>query len=300
MFADAIDQIHEFTKPIHSIVRYYDGRMVPGTATLFFVNENGVAITCKHVVEFIIQSEKCNAAYQNFKQEKQQLPRDQNYATALQHLEKKYQYRPNAIVQIQNQFLNAIDGFKNLKIHMHPFLDLAIIEFQQYETKRYQSCAQFVQDEYPIRQGEYLCRLGYPFPEFNNYAYNDSTDDVQFTQTGQTVSPRFPIDGIITRFGIQQGLKATIEMSTPGLRGQSGGPLFDRYGRIFGMQSMTSHLHLGFDMMNREVLIDGVPTKVSNSPFLHVGHCIHADRIKDFLKEHRIPFYISTQQTESL
>jgi hypothetical protein len=183
MFADAIDQIHEFTKPIHSIVRYYDGRMVPGTATLFFVNENGVAITCKHVVEFIIQSEKCNAAYQNFKQERQQLPRDQNYASALQHLEKKYQYHPNAIVQIQNQFLNSVDGFKNLKIHMHPFLDLAIIQFQNYETKRYQSCAQFVQDEYSIRQGEYLCRLGYPFPEFNNYAYNDTTDDVQFTQT---------------------------------------------------------------------------------------------------------------------
>ena len=57
------------------------------------------------------------------------------------------------------------------------------------------------------------------------------------------------------------------------------------------MQNMTSHLHLGFDINGKEIIQDGKKTKVSNSPFLHVGHCIHVDRIKEFLTEHNIKFY---------
>jgi hypothetical protein len=35
-----------------------------------------------------------------------------------------------------------------------------------------------------------------------------------------------------------------IETSTPGLRGQSGGPLFDAKGEIWGIQSRTNFLEL--------------------------------------------------------
>jgi hypothetical protein len=37
-----------------------------------------------------------------------------------------------------------------------------------------------------------------------------------------------------------------IETSTPGLRGQSGGPLFDVDGKVWGIQSRTNHYDLGF------------------------------------------------------
>ena len=80
-------------------------------------------------------------------------------------------------------------------------------------------------------------------------------------------------------------------MSTPGLRGQSGGPLFDSDGLVYGMQYMTSHLHLGFDIKDKEIVHDGKKTKVSNYPFLNIGHCIHVDRIKEFLTQHNIKFY---------
>ena len=80
-------------------------------------------------------------------------------------------------------------------------------------------------------------------------------------------------------------------MSTPGLRGQSGGPLFDREGLVYGMQHMTSHLHLGFDIKDKEIIQEGKRMKVSNFPFIHVGHCIHVDRIKEFLILNSIKFY---------
>jgi len=82
-------------------------------------------------------------------------------------------------------------------------------------------------------------------------------------------------------------------MSTPGLRGQSGGPLFDREGIIYGMQSATNHLHLGFDLKDKELVTDGKKTKVSNYPFLHVGISVHVDKIKDFLNMHKIDFSVT-------
>ena len=79
-------------------------------------------------------------------------------------------------------------------------------------------------------------------------------------------------------------------MSTPGLRGQSGGPLFDTNGIIYGMQSSTRHLHLGFDIENFEIAAGTQSKKITNTPFLHVGQCIHPEIIKEFLIQHQVPF----------
>jgi hypothetical protein len=81
-----------------------------------------------------------------------------------------------------------------------------------------------------------------------------------------------------------------IEMSTPGLRGQSGGPLFDVNGTVYGMQFATNHLHLGFDLKDKEIFQEGRKNKVSNYPFLHTGICVHVDKIKEFLCQHNISF----------
>jgi hypothetical protein len=42
---------------------------------------------------------------------------------------------------------------------------------------------------------------------------------------------------------MQKELPGRLEMSTLGLMGQSGGPLFDTEGKICGMQFATNHLH---------------------------------------------------------
>ena len=48
-----------------------------------------------------------------------------------------------------------------------------------------------------------------------------------------------------------------IEISTPGLKGQSGWPLFDANGTVYGMQFATNDLHPGFDIKDKEVIING-------------------------------------------
>lgn len=64
MFVRAIEDVSRFTKPIHSIMRLYpNNNVMPGSATLFFVNDKGVAITCRHVAEHILQAEQINQQY---------------------------------------------------------------------------------------------------------------------------------------------------------------------------------------------------------------------------------------------
>lgn len=290
MFVNAIETVDQFTRPIYMITRTYNGQITAGTGTMFFVNEHGAAVTCKHIAQLIIQAEQINATYQQFREEKMRLLRN-NPSASLAALEQKYNYSANSLIQVKFNYFKAFASVSTMQIHLHPTLDLAIIEFKGFNQKHYQSFARFFGDSAHIKQGRSLCRLGYPFPEFTNFQYNQAADDIEFTTTGNPNTPRFPIDGIITRF-VGDGTKVvSIEMSTPGLRGQSGGPLFDTEGRIYGMQFQTTHYHLGFDMKDMPVMIDGSPTPISNYPFLHVGWCVHVDRICDFLVEMKIPFY---------
>jgi hypothetical protein len=291
MFERAIEKTLEFTKPLHSISRSYGGLVMPGTSTFFFVNDRGVAVTCKHVVNLIPSADVINQSFLKFKEERDKIARDGNFKKNLKGLELKYKYNSETTIQLKNNFVNCFDKIDQIVCHSHPTLDLAIMEFKGFTKKLYSSHASFIKDSSSIKQGKYLCRIGYPFPEFNNFKHDPSRDDIEWTSEGITASPPFPIDGIVTRFlGDTTGKISGIEMSTPGLKGQSGGPLFDGNATVYGLQYATNHLHLGFDIKDREILNEGRKSKVSNFPFLHVGLCIHADQIKEFLTEHRITF----------
>lgn len=293
MFIDAIEKVGNFTRPVHSISRTYGGKTVtPGAGTLFFVNENGVAITCKHIAEMLLSAEQINGRYQSFKNERQQHAQQSKQQQLLKGLELKYQFKADAMLQLKNNFVDCVDSMSGFTVHMHPTLDLAIIIFNGFNNLHYQGYAMFAKDEKNLMQGKFLCRLGFPFPEFTNFTFNAEADDIEWTNTGVSVSPRFPIEGMVTRFLVDQpnGMYG-IEMSTPGLRGQSGGPLFDTSGKVYGMQFSTKHLHLGFDLVDKEIMVNNTVKKVSDYSFIHLGQCIHVNAIKTFLKQHAIKFY---------
>ena len=293
MFVDSIEEVSKFTRPIHTITRNFKETTInPGAATLFFVNEKGVAITCRHVIELIGNRQGINEHYEKFKTEKSAIGKNNKYHQRIKALETAYNFKEDTIIQLQELFV-GVTGEKNLRYRWinHPKYDLSILIFEDFKSPLYQTHARFLKDGGTLKQGKFLCRLGFPFPEFTNYRYNEAADNIEWTNIGQIETPRFPIEGMLTRHLINEGELFGIELSTPGLRGQSGGPLFNTDGIICGMQTSTNHLHLGFDMKNFEYKINGRAIKVTNQPFLHVGHCIHVDIIKSFLKNNGIKFY---------
>ena len=89
MFVNAIEEVANFTRPIQTITRNYSETIVrPGAATLFFVNENGCAITCKHVIDLIGNRDAINKNYDNFRKEKATIGKNK-YNQRLKELEKK-------------------------------------------------------------------------------------------------------------------------------------------------------------------------------------------------------------------
>jgi hypothetical protein len=292
MFINAIEKVAGFTRAIHSITRTYGGKqIIPGAATLFFVNEEGYAVTCKHVIDLLAAADTVNNQFHEFKTERSKLPKDGKYQKYLKGLELKYKYLAESTIQIKNTFVDCVDSMSGFTWHLHPKYDLAILKFNDFKNLLYKDYAVFKKETTQIMQGEFLCRLGFPFPEFSNFEYNEALDDIGWTQKGISGSPRFPLEGMVTRFLAEDNRMFGIELSTPGLRGQSGGPLFNKEGIVYGMQFSTKHLHLGFDMVEKEIMVGNKLKKVSDYSFIHLGQCIHADIIKAFLKEKQVKFY---------
>jgi len=290
MFVDAIETAAQFTRPIHTIVRYFGSTQVyPGTATMFFVNAEGWALTCKHVAEVFIVGDKLAERYKAFKSECATLSgnkrRQQEKA-----LERKYGLKKGKPIEVKNRVVNCVNGPLDLSFILHPSLDVALMKFSGFTALGPTTFPVFAANDADLKQGRSLCRLGFPFPEFENYAYDPESDSIGWNAEGRDTTPQFPIEGMLTRhIGGPGGQIVGIELSTPGLRGQSGGPTFDTQGRIWGMQSATKHLDLNFDV-DLEVYRDGKKRHVQESAVLHVGHCLHVKVLKGFMREHEVEF----------
>jgi hypothetical protein len=228
--------------------------------------------------------------YANFRTELAAAPGTKSAKQHRQELERKYGYTAKTTVELRHAFVNCVVGNLSVDVVAHPSIDLALLHFRNFDSLACDSFPVFPADTAGLRQGKFLCRLGFPFPAFTNFAYDAERDAIGWTSGGRQDTPQFPIEGMLTRYlGDEAGNVMGFEMSTPGLRGQSGGPAFDAQGRVWGMQAATNHLDLDFDV-NQEVWRNGQTKKVNDSAFLHVGHCIHVDAMKAFLRAHGVGF----------
>ena len=185
MFEVAIERAAKFTRAIHTITRNFDSEVVhPGAATLFFVNAEGWALTCKHVAELVAASDGVNAKYSQFKNEVQRLVTGgKKVKVAKREAQNKFGFYDGTTIQIKNSFIDCIDANSNGEMRLHPSLDLALIHFQNWQTP-FTDFALFPRETNSFKAGKFICRLGYPFPEFNNFEYSRLDDDIKWTTNG--------------------------------------------------------------------------------------------------------------------
>ena len=144
MFKTAIEKVGRFTKPIHFISNIYGEQTVrPGAATLFFVNEQGYAITCKHVTTLIRQSGELWKQFQQFQTDKNSLLKSGSYNKKIKDLRAKFGFdKANMACQLFYQFVDCTD-FKTIDIIEHPTYDLAILHMKDFTRKFYTGHAVF-------------------------------------------------------------------------------------------------------------------------------------------------------------
>ena len=289
MFKSAIVESLRWTSPIFTIVRYIDDTdVVPGAATLMVVNADGWVLTCKHVLNELLAAEQVAVRRAAFLADKSALgPNASKHS--LKKLKAKHGYDAEPVYELLHQ-LSVVDTFSGYTYHAHPDLDLALIKITGFTQLRVSSFPTFSAAPSPPAHGEFLCRVGFPFPEFTHFHFDAATDSIGWNAGASSTTPYFPLEGMVTRH--LRGAAGDIfgfEMSTPGLRGQSGGPVVDAGGVVHGMQFETAHLDLNFDVKTAVRRGPSKP-KVTSTPFLHVGRAISAHAICAFMTANGVTF----------
>ncbi len=137
-----------------------------------------------------------------------------------------------------------------------------------------------------LAPGTSLCRLGYPFSQLET-SFDEEAAAFRFDPEGRLAI--FPIEGILTReiHALEDGKRVPlfIETSSPGLMGQSGGPIIDTSGVVWGIQSRTLHLSLRFNPP-----VPGDESGKKEHQFLNVGVGTHPARIIELLDQQGIKY----------
>lgn len=271
MFEDAIEKISESIRPVHTIIRKYkNDEITPSSSTLLFINDEGYAITTKTFIDTLILSGHMEKRYRSFREKQKELKQDRHYEKKLLALEEEFNLKQDSIIQVRSVFLDCVDTLSGYTCHKHPRYNLAILKFNDFKNLKYENHALLAKYSHSVRPGKFLCRIGFPFAEFSNFQYNEEEDTIEWTKEGKPTSPRFPMEGMITRFLGDQSGKFGIEMSTPCIGGEGGGPLFDERGIVYGLQ---------------------FGTKQMKEPQIELGLCIHIDIIKKFLDYYNVKYY---------
>jgi Trypsin-like peptidase domain len=292
MFADACDSASQFTFPLIVSVRYFDGTVRCSLGSYIYINREGWILTVAHMFEPFSVRDKHSVELRKSGEERKRIETDD-------HVDAKHKRKKIDRLTVNKEWITncslwwGIDGTASSELKIFPELDLAIAKIAPFNADKISQFPIF-KNAAKLRAGTSLCRLGFPFHDIKA-TFNDESKSF-ILDPGVLPIPRFPIEGIYTRNILAGKTKDNkyeikfIETSSPGLRGQSGGPVFDIHGSVWGIQSRTHHFPLGFSPKVRK---DG--REVEENQFLSVGWAVHPDVITSVLKDCGIQFDVTQE-----
>ncbi len=279
MFADAYEKVSKFTFPV--IISYcrHGGQIECGIGAFIVINPDGWIVTAAHMLQVFSQAQKDKSEFDKYNSELEAI----NLDTKLnpnQKKNKKRKFMPNNDWIVKQSYW--WNGWTLDSAHVNLQADLMIAKLQNFDANAIRIYPKFKDYTKELRFGTSLCKLGFPFHSIKS-TYDSTLN--QFTlEDGALPAPFFPIEGIFTRQIIVNSTNATsspdpiptlfLETSTPGLKGQSGGPIFDKDGNVWAIQSHTNSLPLGFSPRVKHNGRD-----VTENQFLNVGVGVHVETI---------------------
>jgi len=289
MFAQAYEIASPFTFPLVVSFRYFDGTVDASVGAYIVLNREGWVLTAAHVVQALLHRDEHQRQVQLYNESVLKISQDASLNKRQQEQRiSVLKSNPKWVLNLSTWF--GVDHWRVGTFQVNPQLDLAVGRLDSFDPGAIKTYP-VLKNPKTLRPGTSLCKLGFPFYEIKP-SFEESDSTFRFP-AGSLPIPRFPMDGIFTRVIsiADQGSPAAerfIETSSPGLRGQSGGPVFDANGTVWGVQSRTYHLPLGFSptlkVNSREVL---------EHQFLNVGWAVHPRIVADFLRENGVKFKMS-------
>ncbi|HOZ79628.1 MAG TPA: trypsin-like peptidase domain-containing protein [Ferruginibacter sp.] len=291
MFSKAYNLAKSFTHPLVVAMRYHDKTVESGLGAFVVLNEDGWLMTAAHNfgAAFAFGQHQQELAQFNEKAEKinanTQIKEHQRKVLA-QALKPNPKWITDFAVMLAGQRIEVLEHF------FYQENDIAFMRVDKNFIKGQLVFPKII-DPSKINPGTSLCKFGYPFVEVKanfNIASN------QFDLPANLLPvPFFPIEGIYTRNMLmgktqdQQREILFLETSSPGLKGQSGGPICDTEGNIYAVQSQNLTIPLGF-----LGTVEINKKKVEENQFFNVGIGVHPKIIVDLLVKHNIKFALAS------
>ncbi|MBI5419277.1 MAG: trypsin-like peptidase domain-containing protein [Deltaproteobacteria bacterium] len=290
MFANACKLATVYTYPVITARRHFDRTIECGCAAFVVLNEQGWIATAAHLLaadDALQRSCREISAYHGKILGIQQEPEltDEEKRRKISRLKTN----PKWITDVS--FWWGRDGSRLREVRLLPEADLAVGRLEPFDPERFRPFP-VVKDPTYLDVGTPLCKLGYPFQRVD--ASYDETGGEFRLSPGSLPLAGFPMEGIYTRT-LSAGKSSDgryeikfLETSSPGLIGQSGGPVFDSRGTLWGVQSRTD-MH-SFRVRTRTPGKERIGDEVLS---LNLGVAIHPELLVSYLTDYGIPFRMS-------
>ena len=289
MFQQAIKDAQQYTLPVVISYRRQDGSTDSNIATFMVLNKEGWVLTAAHVVRLIAEYAEEVGSYR--KHESSVAEIQSGSGTTVQR-KRRLRSLPRLPKNVRTNYSPwwGRDGW-SVDLHYTDIMaDIAIGRISDFDASL-AGYPVFKNPDVGFDVGINLCKLGFPFHNITPN-FDDASRSFRLPPDALPM-PLFPIEGIYTRSvtqiikdGNTEISRRFVETSSPGLRGQSGGPTFDKDSRIWAMQSRTEHYPLDFSPR--------VPNHRSREhQFLNSGMGTHAGEILSALKSLDIDVEVS-------
>ena len=293
MFAKACERVYKFTRPLIISTRTVDGTVSSSCGTFIIINPEGWILTAGHLFDSFV---KYQQDMKKIKEVEEINARKASMAVpGAMTLPDTIQLDPKWITN--HSFWWGGDGLRITSVYVNREIDIALAKLDGFRPDMVQEYPIF-RDPDTMRPGTSICRTGFPFA---NIATDFDEGSKSFRiRNGVLPLPFFPNDGIHTRNVLKQNKSKEgnydmlyVETSTPGLKGQSGGPIFDTNGHIYAMQVQTNHIPLGFHPISE---YDG--KSIVENQFLNVGSGVHGKLLQQIMRDHHISFKVEGDSSE--
>ena len=293
MFAKACERVYKFTRPLIISTRTVDGTVSSSCGTFIIINPEGWILTAGHLFDSFV---KYQQDMKKIKEVEEINARKASMAVpGAMTLPDTIQLDPKWITN--HSFWWGGDGLRITSVYVNREIDIALAKLDGFRPDMVQEYPIF-RDPDTMRPGTSICRTGFPFA---NIATDFDEGSKSFRiRNGVLPLPFFPNDGIHTRNVLKQNKSKEgkydmlyVETSTPGLKGQSGGPIFDTNGHIYAMQVQTNHIPLGFHPISE---YDG--KSIVENQFLNVGIGVHGKLLQQIMRDHHISFKVEGDSSE--
>ena len=288
MFQDACELACHFVRPAYIGVQTYDGQVGAGIGAYVVINADGWIVTAAHMLNEIIQCNSDRPAVEEYEKQVAQIRAESNSNKALA-AQKRLKREVAAALRGRGPYIRRAGilwsnpGVVSIEDHVHPLEDIMVCKLENVANLGVDVFPKFKRPS-GVLAGTSIVRSGYAFNETKCSFDEAKQGFVNETQS----SPLFASDGIISRNLIMtEPVSGTVvyivETSTPGLKGQSGGPLLDTDGTILAIQSSTVCLDLQFDAVSADH--NG---KYKERQFLNVGRGIATQTLENIFNQYGI------------